>query len=318
MTTQSEIIDDPNYIAVLDHGFVGLVDHMGDDTSIVQAARVSYGAGTKSVREDRGLIRYLFRHRHTSPVEMCEIKYHVRLPIFVMRQLVRHRTASLNEYSGRYSIMTDDFYVPADSVIQPQSSDNKQGRSGTVSDTSKGGVKWLMKAVYDTAYDVYQTLLGEKDEAKFIGQEMPFDPYSTTLNDPLLDENFNGVARELARAVLPVGNYTELYWKQNLHNLFHLLKLRLDPHAQYEIRVFAEAMYQLVQPIFPLACEAFEDYNREAVLLSRMEIDLMKAVLTPEVWVVFMDHHQNDPKMVAEKFGMSKRELEEFTGRFGL
>jgi thymidylate synthase (FAD) len=309
MTAQTEILNDPNYIPVLDYGFVGIVDHMGDDTSIVQAARVSYGAGTKTVREDRGLIRYLFRHRHTSPFEMCEAKFHVRCPIVVMRQLVRHRTANLNEYSGRYSVMTDEFYIPELDVIQPQSDDNKQGRSGDMSNLNKEGVRWMFQAVYETAYDCYQAVLGERDKDKFIQKDIPFGAYDE--DDPVFDNEFPGVAREVARCVLPVGNYTELYWKQDLHNLFHLMKLRLDPHAQYEIRVFAEAIYKLVQPIYPLACEAFNDFQLHAQTMSRMEMVLLKEILAdPLGWTGFKERYQTAKEM-AEAYGMSVRELNE-------
>ena len=235
------------------------------------------------------------------------VKFHVRLPIFVMRQLVRHRTASLNEYSARYSVMSDDFYVPDVDAIQPQSSDNRQGRSGTISETSAAGVQWMIEAVGAMAYDVYQVLLGERagsdDEYP---ENVIYDPYSTT--DPLLDDEFPGVARELARTVLPVSYYTECYWQQNLHNLLHLLKLRTDSHAQHEIRLYANAMYELVKPIFPIACEAWEDYVRDAVALSRMEVALMADLLRGTAIATV------DPA----SYGMSKRELAEFVQHFGL
>ena len=292
---------DPKFRPVLDHGFVCLKDTMGNDAAITQSARISYGAGTKSVREDRGLIRYLFRHHHTSPIEQCVVKYHIRLPIFVMRQLVRHRSASLNEYSARYSVLSEDFYVPDADAIQPQSSDNRQGRTGTISETSASGVQWMIEAVGGMAYDVYRVLLNERDTDNTI-----YDPYSET--DPLLDDDFPGVARELARTVLPVGYYTECYWQQNLHNLFHLLKLRSDRHAQHEIRVYADAMYELIKPIFPLACEAWEDYARDAVTLSRMEVALMGDLLRGKLIETV------DPA----SYGMSKRELTEFVQHFDL
>ncbi len=206
MTKQAEVIGDARYVPVLDHGFVGLVDTFGNDGSIVQAARVSYGAGTKTVREDRGLIRYLMRHKHTSPFEMCQIKIHIKMPIFVMRQWVRHRTASLNEYSGRYSVMTDEFYLPEPEKIQAQSKDNKQGRAGALGDQDTTGVRWLMDAAYKHSYDVYNILLGE-------GRDDPntmYEPYDG--DDALFTEEYDGIAREMARSVLPVGNYTELYW----------------------------------------------------------------------------------------------------------
>ena len=590
--------DDPRLRSVLDHGFVFLVDHMGDDAALCQAARVSYGAGTKSVRDDRNLIRYLFRHSHSSPIEQADVKFHLRVPIFVMRQLIRHRTAclagdvrltfdlpagktvggprahplsveevynrfqpavaleanfgvysrrdrvkamqlrccdedtlqlcytkitdiwqngvkpvvrvdfpdgsylrattdhrcftdrgwlslgepldshakfasfclstgyvsehvefteaeilaeewrqiadypiyevsslgrirswsnfrwgvrdtpvikeqtvsaagygvvslssggisraflvhrlireafrpdiadgmqtrhrdnnrrnnrltnldfgsaldnandrittgcdqrlciafvaplswqadgetmtydlsvegpfrnfsagnivvhnSVNEYSGRYSVMTDQFYVPAATSIQPQSQDNRQGRAGTLSEVSVNGTQWLMETVGEHAYEVYRVLLGERPERP------AYDPYDSA--EPLLDADFPGIARELARTVLPVSYYTECYWKQNLWNLFHLLKLRTDPHAQYETRVVAEAMYDLIKPLFPSACEAYEDFIRDAVTLSRMEVALVRDLLRGQT--VTID---------AARYGMSKREVQEFTARF--
>jgi thymidylate synthase (FAD) len=223
MTLRKEIDfeTDTNYVPVLDHGFVGLVDHMGSDDAIVQAARVSYGAGTKQVQDDRNLIRYLMRHEHTTPFEMCEVKFHIKLPIFVMRQLVRHRTASMNEYSARYSVLTDEFYIPEMEQIQQQSSTNKQGREE--SDwgfEERRRVQHAFQRSFFNSYREYTELLG-KDGA--------------------------GLARELARSVLPVGGYTELYWKANLKNFLHMARLRMDPHAQWEIREFAGAMYDSVQ-----------------------------------------------------------------------
>jgi thymidylate synthase (FAD) len=320
MTKQAEIIGDPKAIPVLDKGFVRLVDTMGTDASIVQAARVSYGDGTKTVMEDRGLIRYLMRHKHTSPFEMCQIKLHVKMPIFVMRQWVRHRTASLNEYSGRYSVMTDEFYLPEPDMIQAQSKDNKQGRAGAVSPVSATGVRWMMQAAYDQSYDVYQALLGERDATKYQAGEVVYDPYDP--NDPLFDEDFDGIAREMARSVLPVGNYTELYWTQNLHNMMHLLKLRMDPHAQYEIRAFAEAVYKLIKPIYPEALQAFDDYVREATTNSRMETELLKTLLSsdapPRETYALMLTISGTEKAFAESYGMSLRELRDFTKQWGL
>jgi thymidylate synthase (FAD) len=311
MTKQSEIANDPKYYTVLDYGFVGLVDYMGTDASIVQAARVSYGDGTKSVTEDRGLIRYLMRADHTSPFEMCQIKLHIKLPIIAMRQWVRHRTASLNEQSGRYSVMTDEFYMPADDVIQPQSKDNKQGRLGSLNETNTSGVKWLLKTAYDHSYSIYKILLGERNSEDEI-----YDPYG---EDALLDDEFPGIARELARSVLPVANYTELYWSQNLHNLMHLMHLRLDPHAQYEIRVFAQAVYDILQPIYPVSIEAFEDYVRQSVKSSRMEVEVLKDLLgdTQEKFTRLIVEAGGE-KNYAEKTGMSLRELRDFGLRWGL
>jgi thymidylate synthase (FAD) len=313
MTLQSEVLDDPNYIPCLDYGFTGIVDSMGDDHAIANAARVSYGKGTKSVRGDKSLIRYLVRHFHTSPIEMAEVKFHLKLPIFVMRQLVRHRTASLNEYSGRYSEMSNEFYIPEMDVIQPQSTDNKQGRAGEISDQSKNGVRWLFKALYEVVYDGYQTLLGSREAEKFIQGEPLYDAYGS--DDPLLDENYAGLTRELSRAVLSVGNYTECYFKMDLSNILKMLKLRMDGHAQYEIRVFANAMYNLIKPLFPATCEAAEDYLFQSYTLSRMETNIVKDLLA-----VAKQHStlvvEGKEKEMAEAYGMSERELTEFRTKF--
>lgn len=237
-------------IKCLDHGFVRLVDVMGDDSSIVQAARVSYGSGTKTVREDRGLIRYLMRHWHTTPFEMVEFKFHIKLPIFIARQWIRHRTANVNEYSGRYSIMKDDFYVPDLEQIRPQSENNKQGRSEEAFEPEKA------KQIQDSISKVQKDLYEEYEN--------------------LLEDNF---ARELARINLPLSNYTEWYWKIDLHNLFHFLRLRIDSHAQYEIRVFGEAMAEIVKQIVPHAWEAFEDYRLNAANFSKPELNALKELL---------------------------------------
>jgi len=293
MTLLTDI--DPNdkrYVPVLDKGFVGLIDHMGSDDAVVQAARVSYGTGTKKVQEDRGLIRYLMRHEHTTPFEMCEVKFHIRLPIFVMRQLIRHRTASVNEYSGRYSVMTDEFYMPE--TFQKQSTTNKQGREDSL-DEIHGKLSWMLEDVHTNAYSKYEELLD-------------------------LD-----VARETARAVLPVSNYTETYWKCNLKNFMHMAWLRMDSHAQWEIRMFADAMYGLVQPLFPAVCEAFEDYKLNAVRLSSMEVKLTKVIFGDymENWDDYITDWYELPdmspesikeaeKLLCKKFGLTKRELTEF------
>ena len=299
--------DDPRFRSVLDHGFVYLVDKLGDDSAIAAGARISYGAGTKSVREDRGLIRYLMRHHHSSPYELCVVKFHLRIPIFVARQLFRHRTSSLNEYSARYSIVPDQFYIPDAEAIKPQSADNRQGRDGDVSDTSKAGVQWMIESVCTMAYDVYRILLGERKGCDTdFPDDLLYDPYSH--DNPLFDDEFPGVAREIARTVLPVAFYTECYWQQNLHNLFHLLKLRTDPHTQHETRLVANAMYELIEPHFPTACEAWRDYSRDAVTLSRMEVQLMRDLLDNGVKLEEVDPAQ---------YGMTKRELREFNERFG-
>ncbi|MFH1373124.1 MAG: FAD-dependent thymidylate synthase [bacterium] len=235
---------------VLDHGFVRLVDYMGDDAAIVQAARVSYGEGTKKVSEDRGLIRYLMRRRHTSPLEMVEFKFHVKLPIFVARQWIRHRTANVNEYSGRYSVMKQEFYVPQPDDIRYQSTVNKQGRSEEeVPDELKQKVVEYLQKSQSDAFENYQELID------------------------------TGLARELARIGLPLSLYTEWYWKIDLHNLFHFLRLRLDAHAQWEIQQYAKVMADIVKDICPLAYEAFVDYSLSAAFFSGPELKALRPYL---------------------------------------
>ena len=235
-------------VKIHDHGFVQLVDHMGTDESIENAARISYGEGTRKKSETEGLIRYLMRHRHTSPFEMCEVVFHLKLPIFVMRQLVRHRTASLNEYSGRYSVMSDEFYVPSREYLRKQSTTNKQGRSDELAD--KGGLlQYEYNRSHDGSHTAYQNLLRED------------------------------VSREIARAVLPVSNYTEVVWKSDLHNFFHMVKLRSDAHAQQEIRDYSDAMYEIVKPLYPISCQAFEDYVLNSVSFSQKEMRMLKQQL---------------------------------------
>jgi len=235
-----------------EHGFVRLVDTMGSDGDIADAARVSYGKGTRAVSDNRNLIRYLMRHKHTSPIEMASVKFHLKLPIFVMRQVIRHRTASVNEYSGRYSVMSDDCYIPEVDYIQPQSVTNKQGRGGELSASWKDKYKSLITQITDKSLTAYEILLGNKTIAH------------------------GGLSRELSRIILPVSNYTECYWKIDLHNFFHFCRLRMDSHAQQEIRDYAIAMYELVKPHFPIAVEAFEDYSLESKSFSRMEMDVLK------------------------------------------
>lgn len=290
MTYQSDVLNDPNYTPVLDKGFVGFVDKMGDDHSIVQAARVSYGKGTKSVREDRGLIRYLMRNRHTSPFEMIETKWHIKLPIFVMRQLVRHRTASLNEYSARYSVMTEEFYIPNKQDIQPQSTNNKQGRGGNLTEQEKEAVQFLIET--NDQYGLYKMLLGEDHEIENSGTG--------------LDENFPGIARELARMVLPVNIYTECYWKVNLHNLFHFLSLRADSHAQKEIRDYANVMFDYAKEYFPVSTEAFEDYVLYGKNFSRMEMEFLRSMVNPDTL---------DVDYLKDNFDLSKGEAREFIAK---
>ena len=241
-------------IPIHEHGFIALVDAMPRlvpegqtaDSAIVQSARVSYGQGTKMVSEDRGLVRYLMRHRHSTPFEMVEFKFHIAMPIFIARQWIRHRTANVNEYSARYSIMPDRFYRPDIENVRKQSKSNRQSGDGPIdAGTADEFLKLLESA--------------EANYAKY------------------LDLTERGVARELARAVLPVSVYTEWYWKCDLHNIFHFLSLRMDPHAQIEIQDYAKAMYELIKPIVPVACEAFEDYRLNAMHLTGLEIDAIRS-----------------------------------------
>lgn len=235
-------------LPVLDHGFVRVIDYMGDDSSIVQAARVSYGRGTKTTSDDRALIRYLVRHRHTSPLEMAEIKLHVKLPIFVARQWIRHRTASVNEVSARYSILDREFYIPSVEHVAAQNSLNKQGRGEQL---SYEDAQHAQRLIFENGY-------------------REFNLYEKLLAEP--ESNGLGVARELARTVLPLSTYTQWYWKCDLHNLLHFLALRMDPHAQLEMRLYADAIAKIVQAWVPLAWEAFVDYRLEGATLSRMEL----------------------------------------------
>ena len=276
-----------NEIEVHELGFVKLLDVMGDDEEVENAARISYGEGTRKVSQTRNLIRYLMRHKHTSPFEMCEVKFHIKLPIFVMRQLVRHRTANLNEYSGRYSIMSDEYYLPQGDYLQKQSSTNNQGRDEV--HPSRGSLQFEFNRIYDNANIAYHNLLEED------------------------------LARELARAVLPVANYTEVIWKIDLHNFFHVIKLRADSHAQREIQDYANAMYDLVKPRFPLCCEAWEDYSRDAVSFSASEMKFIKEVVVGDLieeWEGYTDTTFNDDKL-CEKYKLSKRELNELKEKLG-
>ena len=251
-------------IRILDHGFIRVIDYMGNDDAIVQAARVSYGSGTKSVTDDRNLIRYLLRHRHTTPFEMAEIKLHVKLPIFVARQWIRHRTASVNEYSARYSLLDREFYIPVEDAIAGQSSENKQGRAEAVSGDRANAVGLAMAGAAERAYATYLELLNEAVEG--------FVP----------DPEKQGVARELARAVLPVSYYTQWYWKIDLHNLLHFLSLRADPHAQHEIRCYAAEILKIVQAWVPHTYEAFVDYRLDAAGMSGPALRIVRKVLAGE------------------------------------
>jgi thymidylate synthase (FAD) len=258
---------------------------MGSDGAIVEAARVSYQKGTVATREDRALIRYLMRHRHTSPFEMAEVKFHVRAPIFVIRQWIRHRTAAVNEESGRYSEIREEFFAPALGDIGPQSRDNKQGRTDGFTVKQQAAVQEIIEANNDFAYGQYRGLLAQD------------------------------LARELARVVLPLTAYSSFYWKIDLHNLFHFLTLRTDSHAQKEIRDYADAILEIIRPLFPHAVEAWDDYQQQAKTLSRMDRGLLAALIRRSniktQWVAMVEEARGE-KVLAEKFGMSGRELRDF------
>ena len=267
-------------LPALDHGFVRVIDYMGDDAAIVQAARVSYGRGTKKVREDAGLIRYLMRHRHTTPFEMCEIKYHVKLPVFVARQWIRHRTANVNEYSARYSILDREFYIPAPQHLAAQSTVNRQGRGDVLEGAEAERVLALLRDDAERNYDHYVEMLNERDDGTVV------------------DEGKSGLARELARMNLTLNVYTQWYWKTDLHNLFHFLSLRADAHAQYEIRAYADVMLETVKRWVPAACEAFMDYRMGGFALSAKALEAVKKMLAGET-------------ITADSVGMSAREWRE-------
>ncbi|MBO1080831.1 FAD-dependent thymidylate synthase [Roseomonas haemaphysalidis] len=251
-------------IPVLDHGFVRVIDYMGDDGAVVQAARVSYGRGTKAVTEDRGLIRYLMRHWHSTPFEMCEIKFHVKLPIFVARQWIRHRMANVNEYSARYSLMDREFYIPAPEQLAAQSVVNRQGRGAVLDGADAAHVLDLLRRDANQTYDHYEDMLNEAPDGT------PRDPAR------------QGLARELARMNLTLNTYTQWYWKADLHNLLGFLRLRADSHAQYEIRVYAEAMMGVVEAWVPAVAEAFRDYRLGAVTFSAQMLDITRRLLAGE------------------------------------
>lgn len=264
-------------VPVLDHGFVRVVDYMGDDAAICQAARVSYGKGTKSVQNDEGLIRYLMRHWHSTPFEMCEVKLHIKLPVFVARQWIRHRTANVNEYSARYSILDREFYIPAPEHIAAQSSVNNQGRGEALTGEEAARVLDILKSDSTRSYDNYQSMIS--------------------------DDGQQGLARELARMNLPANIYTQWYWKVDLHNLLHFLRLRADAHAQYEIRVYADAMCSIVADWVPFAYAAFEDYRLGGATLSGTALDCVRRMLKGEA-------------VTQETSGMSKGEWREFDQLF--
>ena len=262
-----------NAIPVLDHGFIRVVDYMGDDAAICQAARVSYGKGTKSVQNDEGLIRYLMRHWHSTPFEMCEVKLHVKLPVFVARQWIRHRTANVNEYSARYSILDREFYIPAPEHIAAQSVVNNQGRGEALTGAEAARVLDILKTDSERSYDNYQAMIS--------------------------DDGQRGLARELARMNLPANIYTQWYWMVDLHNLLHFLRLRADAHAQYEIRVYADAICSVVADWVPFAYAAFEDYRLGGATLSETALECVRRMLKGEA-------------VTQETSGMSKGEWREF------
>jgi thymidylate synthase (FAD) len=267
-------------IPVLDHGFIRVIDYMGDDSSIVQSARVSYGKGTKKVSTDEGLIRYLMRHWHSTPFEMCEIKYHVKLPIFIARQWIRHRTANVNEYSARYSILDKEFYIPAKEQLSAQATTNRQGRGELITGQQADEVLKILKDDAVRTYDNYEKMLNER-----------FD-------GTIIDEKKSGLARELARMNLTLNSYTQWYWKTDLLNLMNFLFLRGDSHAQYEIRVYAEKMLDTVKKWVPITHAAFLDYRVGAAHLSSKGLKIVKSMI-------------NGNKVGYEDSGLSKREWNE-------
>ena len=273
-----EILYQP--IPVLDHGFIRVIDYMGDDGAIVQAARVSYGKGTQKSRDDAGLINYLMRHRHTTPFEMCEIKYHVKLPIFVARQWIRHRTANVNEYSARYSMLDKEYYIPAEDQLGAQSSANRQGRGAVIKGEEAARVLALLREDAERCYTDYQEMLNEDEQGN------------------KSDQGRVGLARELARMNLTLNTYTQWYWKIDLHNLMHFLSLRADSHAQYEIMVYADAMLETLRHWLPITYEAFMNYRKGGAMMSAKGIDVVRRMLAGE-------------SVTRETSGMSIREWRE-------
>ena len=271
---------------VLDHGFVRVVDYMGDDAAIVQAARVSYGRGTRKVSDDRVLIRYLMRHFHSTPFEMCEIKYHVKLPIFVARQWIRHRTANVNEYSARFSVLDNEFYIPAPEQLAAQSSNNRQGRGDVLTGDEAAQVLDLLKEDAEKTYRDYAWMLNEGEDGATV------------------DPDRSGLARELALINLTLNTYTQWYWKTDLHNLMNFLRLRADTHAQYEIRVYADAMIETLDAWVPLAAEAFREYRLGGVQLSATGLAVVRRMLSGET-------------VEAGNSGLGKREWNELMALIG-
>ncbi len=356
---------EPEYREILDHGFIGMVDFMGDDYSVTQAARVSYGTGTKRRNTDEGLIRYLMRHRHTTPFEMVVFKWHVKAPIFVFRQWHRHRTASINEYSARYSVLDSDMYMPEREQATPQSLKNKQGRVedkdglSVLSEEHYLGVLAALEQVYHDSYDTYKYLLGpicdsngdpilvdgkmqypappdalntrrlwveesamkacrkkqEEEERSMTNEEIDEVLQEYYLNNDLaiLGDLYPGLAKELARLPIPVATYSQMYWQANLHNTLHFVGLRSDPHAQWEIRQYSDAMLEMMEPYIPWTVKAFKDYYQHGVHLSRMEKELIKILLTQAVDVGW---DQARVEWFLKEKGSSNREITEFFSRF--
>jgi len=279
-------------LSVLDHGFVRVVDYMGDDTSIVQSARVSYGKGTKKVSTDSGLIKYLMRHRHSTPFEMCEIKYHVKLPIFVARQWIRHRTANVNEYSARYSILDKEFYLPAKENLAAQSRNNRQGRGDLIDGEQANDILKILKEDAEKNYNDYETILNERHDGTIV------------------NESKKGLARELARMNLTLNTYTQWYWKTDLLNLLNFLSLRADDHAQYEIRAYADVMIDCLKKWVPITYEAFMDYrvggmelsSKGRLVISKMikgeSCDFENSKLSKREWNELMESFGFNEKMI--------------------
>ena len=279
-------------LPVLDHGFVRVVDYMGDDTSIVQSARVSYGKGTKKVSTDSGLIKYLMRHRHSTPFEMCEIKYHVKLPIFIARQWIRHRTANVNEYSARYSILDKEFYLPAKENLAAQSKNNRQGRGDLIDGEQANDILKILKEDAEKNYNDYEMILNERHDGTIV------------------NESKKGLARELARMNLTLNTYTQWYWKTDLLNLLNFLSLRADDHAQYEIRVYADVMIDCLKKWVPITYEAFMDYrvggmelsSKGRLVISKMikgeSCDFENSKLSKREWNELMESFGFNEKMI--------------------
>ena len=274
-------------IKLLDHGFIRVIDYMGDDSAIVQAARVSYGSGTKKVSQDKGLIHYLMRHRHSTPFEMCEIKFHVKLPIFVARQWIRHRTANVNEYSARYSILDREFYIPEAQQLSSQSSVNNQGRDEVLGAREAKRVLELLRKDASDCYEHYEEMLNFNEQGK------------------ILDENKKGLTRELARMNLTLNTYTQWYWKIDLHNFMHFISLRLDQHAQYEIRVYAQVMLDCLKKWTPITYEAFCQHRLGAIVVSQSGKEIIKKLIKGK-------------KVSQASSGISQREWIELMDSLGL